>query len=211
MESLSKFAPLFSQLFRWKTPNPNIDLEPSGSVHSASVAHEGSLPPGTPIQSVTSEIHQETPLSLKHNKAPSKLRKKSSVFFSVAGPSTERSEMNSEARLHANLRKPSIASLLGIGRSEMHPEPPVSHKLGKKPFVSDSDINAAYLGAIVTAEMAAVDDRHAALALSRGERLPPRTGVQATLGDPTFKIPELPRYVFTFMSRVLDENAPNTF
>ena len=112
----------------------------------------------------------------------------------------------------------------------MHPEPPVyaffmeskkkgyltrnissSHKLGKKPFVSDSDINAAYLGAIVTAEMAAVDDRHAALALSRGERLPPRTGVQATLGDPTFKIPELPLYVFTFMSRVLDENAPNTF
>lgn len=62
MESLSKFAPLFSQLFRWKTPNPNIDLEPSGSVHSASVAHEGSLPPGTPIQSATSEIHQETPL-----------------------------------------------------------------------------------------------------------------------------------------------------
>lgn len=80
----------------------------------------------------------------------------------------------------------------------MHPvQKPSLAELGKKPSVSESNITAAYLDAVDTAEMAAVDDRHAALALSRGEQLPPRTGMQAMLGDPTFKIPELPLYVFT--------------
>src|SRR6266545_1539110 len=48
--------------------------------------------------------------------------------------------------------------------------------------------DAAYLEAISTAEMAARDDRNAALALSRGQSLPPPTRNQTRLEDPTFKM-----------------------
>jgi hypothetical protein len=51
-----------------------------------------------------------------------------------------------------------------------------------------SEIDAAYLEAYTISEQAAIEDRRAALALSRGEPLPPPTANQTRLEDPTFKL-----------------------
>lgn len=51
-----------------------------------------------------------------------------------------------------------------------------------------SEIDAAYLEAHTISEQAAMEDRRAALALSRGEPLPPPTAYQTRLEDPTFRL-----------------------
>ena len=59
-----------------------------------------------------------------------------------------------------------------------------------------SESDAACLDAIATAELAARDDRNAALALSRGLPLPPPTGHQTRLEDPTFKMDPEPKPMY---------------
>lgn len=64
-----------------------------------------------------------------------------------------------------------------------------------------STIDAAYLEAHHIAEQAAIADRRAALALSRGEPLPPPTAYQTRLEDRTFNLhpdPDLLRYASNF-------------
>jgi len=51
-----------------------------------------------------------------------------------------------------------------------------------------SEIDAAYLEAHAISEQAAIEDRRAALALSRGEPLPRPTAYQTRLEDPTFRL-----------------------
>jgi hypothetical protein len=51
-----------------------------------------------------------------------------------------------------------------------------------------SQLDAAYLEAHAISEQAAIEDRRAALALSRAEHLPPTTAYQSRLEDPTFKL-----------------------
>jgi hypothetical protein len=51
-----------------------------------------------------------------------------------------------------------------------------------------SEVDAAYLEAHTIAEQAAIEDRRAALAFSRGQPLPPPTPYQIRLEDPNFKL-----------------------
>lgn len=61
-----------------------------------------------------------------------------------------------------------------------------------------SESDAAYLDAIATAELAARDDRNAALALSSGLPLPPPTSNQTRLEDPTFMMDPEPKPKYEF-------------